>query len=374
VNRGTESEQSLEIWIGLAAVALLVAGCLLILRPFMSAALWAAILCFTTWPVFLRLDAALGGRRSLAALIATLALAAIIAAPVVILATTLANNISALTSAAQRLAHQGPLKLPTWVADLPLIGSQLANHWNELSESSSARIAELMKWLPTVTDFVLGGSLAVGSGIFQIVLSLLIAFFFYRDGEAAAGRLRATIDRVASGNGEQLLELAGATVRSVLYGVLGTALLQGIMAAVGFALAGVPGAPLLGFVTLFVSAIPAGPLLVAAPAAFWLYRQDATGWAVFLMIWGLLVGSLDNVVKPLLISRGGGTTPVVIVMLGVLGGAMAFGLIGLFLGPALLAVGYSLFAAWSSTVVSAAEGPNAGTGEEISKPIARRSL
>lgn len=362
MNSGTESEQGLELWIGLAAVALLVAGCLLILRPFMSAALWAAILCFTTWPMFLRLDAALGGRRSLAALIATLALAAIIAVPVVILATTLATNITALASAAQRLAHQGPPKLPDWVANIPLVGSQFANHWNELSESSSARIAALMKWLPTVTDFMLGGGRAVGSGIFQIILSLLIAFFFYRDGEAAAERLRATIDRVARGNGEQLLEVAGATVRSVLYGVLGTALLQGVLAAVGFAVAGVPGAPLLGFVTLLVSAIPAGPLLVAAPAAFWLYRQDATGWAVFLMIWGLLVGSLDNVVKPLLISRGGGTTPVVIVMLGVLGGAMAFGLIGLFLGPALLAVGYSLFAAWSSTVAGVTEDSKAGTG------------
>jgi predicted PurR-regulated permease PerM len=362
VNRGTESEQNIELWIGLAAVALLVAGCMLILLPFMSAALWAAILCFTTWPMFLRLDAALGGRRSLGALIATLALAAIIAAPVVILAMTLASNISALSSAAQRVAHQGPPKLPGWVANIPLVGSQVNNHWNELSESSSARIAALMKWLPTVTDFVLGGGRAVGSGIFQIVLSLLIAFFLYRDGEAAAERLRATIDRVAGDNGQHLLELAGATVRSVLYGVLGTALLQGVLGAVGFAVAGVPGAPFLGFVTLIVSAIPAGPLLVAAPAAFWLNRQGATGWAVFLMIWGLLVGSLDNVVKPLLISRGGGTTPVIIVMLGVLGGAMAFGLIGLFLGPALLAVGYSLFVAWSSTVASPAEDSSARTG------------
>jgi predicted PurR-regulated permease PerM len=374
VSRATESEENIELWIGLAAVALLVAGCLLILRPFISAALWAAILCFTTWPIFLRLDAALGGRRSLAALIATLALAAIIAAPVVILAETLANNISALTSAAQRLAHEGPPKLPGWVAEIPLVGNQFAHHWEELSESSSARIAALMKWLPTVTDFVLGGGRAVGSGIFQIVLSLLITFFFYRDGEAAADRLRATIDRVASGNGEQLLEVAGATVRSVLYGVLGTALLQGILAAIGFGLAGVPGAPLLGFVTLLVSAIPAGPLLVAAPAAFWLYRQGITGWAVFLMIWGLLVGGLDNVVKPLLISRGGGTTPVVIVMFGVLGGAMAFGLIGLFLGPALLAVGYSLFVAWSSAVVGTAEGSNAAGAAEMSQPAARRSL
>jgi len=372
MSRGTESERSIEVWIGVAAVALLVAGCLLILSPFISAALWAAILCFTTWPIFLRLDAALGGRRSLGALIATLALAAIIAEPVVILGVTLASNISALTSAAQRLARQGPPKLPAWVANVPVLGSQFVSHWNELSVSSSARIAALMKWLPMAKEFVLGGSRAVGSGILQIVLSLLIAFFLYRDGEVVAERLRATVDRVASGNGEHLLAVAGATVRSVLYGVLGTALLQGVMAAVGFAVAGVPGAPFLGFVTFLVSAIPAGPLLIAAPAAIWLYQQGSTGWAVFLMVWGLLVGGLDNVVKPLLILRGGATTPVVLVMLGVLGGAMAFGLIGLFLGPALLAVGYSLFVAWSSTVADPAEGFNAGPGREVTKPPARR--
>jgi predicted PurR-regulated permease PerM len=351
MNGGTESERNIELWIGLAAVALLVAGCVLILRPFISAALWATILCFTTWPMFLRLDAAVGRRRSLSALVATLALAAIIAAPLVILGTTLAGNISALTSAAQRLVHQGPPKLPGWVANIPLFGSQLANHWNQLSESSAARIATLTKWLPAVKEFLLGSGRAVGNGIFQIILSLLIAFFLYRDGEAAARRLRATIDRIAGEKGELLLDLAGATVRSVLYGVVGTALLQGVLAALGFAIARVPGAPFLGFVTFFVSAVPAGPLVVAAPAAFWLYRQQATGWAVFILIWGLLVGGLDNVVKPLLISRGGGgTTPVVLVMLGVLGGAMAFGLIGLFLGPTLIAIGYSLFAAWSSSV------------------------
>jgi predicted PurR-regulated permease PerM len=349
MNGDTESARSIELWIGLAAVALLIAGCLLILRPFISAALWAAILCFTTWPIFLRLDAALGARRTLSAFIATLALAAIIAAPLAILGATLAGNISSLTSAAQRLVHQGPPKPPGWIANIPLVGGQFVNYWNELSESSTARIAELTKWLPAVKEFVLGSGRAVGNGIFQIILSLLIAFFLYRDGEAAARRLRATIDRIAGEAGEPLLELAGATVRSVLYGVLGTALLQGVLGAVGFAVAGVPGAPFLGFLTFLVSAIPAGPLVIAAPAAFWLYRQQATGWAVFILIWGLLVGGLDNVVKPVLISRGGGTTPVILVMLGVLGGAMAFGLIGLFLGPALLAVGYSLFAAWSSS-------------------------
>ena len=374
MNSGTESERSIELWMGVAAVALLVYGCLLVLRPFISAALWAAILCFTTWPMFLRLEAVLGKRRSLCALIATLIFAAIIAAPAVILAATLASDISALIEASHKLIRQGPPHLPAWVANIPLVGGQLASHWNKLNENSSARIEALMKWLPTAERFVLGSGRAVGEGIFQIVLSLLIAFFLYRDGEAAAKRLHATINRIAGEKGDHLLEVASATVRGVLYGILGTKLLQGVMAAVGFAFAGVPGATFLGFVTFLMSAIPGGTALVAAPAAFWLYRQGATGWAIFMMVWGLLVGALASIVKPLLISRGGGGTPVFIVMLGVLGGAMAFGLIGLFLGPALLAVGYSVFAEWSSSTTGIVGSPDAAHVKQIAKPTVEASV
>jgi len=154
----------------------------------------------------------------------------------------------------------------------------------------------------------------VGNGVFQVLLSLLLTFFLFRDGEAAATRLRAALTRIAEGDGEQLLEVAGATVRSVLYGVVGTALLQGVLAAVGFAVAGVPGASFLGFITFLVSAIPAGPLAVGAVAAFWLSRQGATAWALFLIIWTFLVSAFNNVVQPLLISRSRGTTPVIVLV------------------------------------------------------------
>ena len=241
MNSGTESERNIELWMGVAAIALLVFSCLPILRPFISAGLWAAILCFTTWPMFLRLEAVLGGRRSLCALIATLIFAAIIAAPAVILAATLASDISALIGASHKLIRQDPPHLPAWVANIPLVGGQLASHWNKLSENSSARIEALMKWLPTAERFVLGSGRAVGEGIFQIVLSLLIAFFLYSDGEAAAKRLHATINRIAGENGDHLLEVASATVRGVLYGILGTKLLQGVMAAVGVRLRGSSG-------------------------------------------------------------------------------------------------------------------------------------
>jgi predicted PurR-regulated permease PerM len=346
-----ERRSPIELWIGGTGVVLLGLLCLLVLRPFVSAALWAAVLCFTTWPMFLRLEELLGGRRTLAALIATSLLAAIIVVPVVILGATLADNVSALISASQRLIEEGPPSPPDWVAGIPLIGGHIADYWKYLDQSTSIRLHELARLLPAAKTIGLWGGSALAEGIFQIALSLLIAFFFYRDGHAAAAQLHAALHRIAGERGDRLLQLAGATIRAVVYGVLGTALLQGVVGAIGFAIAGVPGAVSLGFVTFVLSFLPGGPAIVAAPAAFWLYRQGSPAWAVFMMAWGLMVGTLDNVVKPLLISRGG-STPMILVMLGVLGGALAFGVIGMFLGPTLVALGYSLFAQWTTSVAA----------------------
>jgi predicted PurR-regulated permease PerM len=347
VERGGRSP--VELWIGGSAAVLLGLLCLLVLRPFISAALWAVVLCFTTWPMFLRLEEMLGGRRTLSSLIATLFLAAIIILPVAILGATLADNVSGLVAASQRLIQEGPPSPPDWVASVPLVGSHIADYWNYLDQSSSIRLHELARLLPAAKSIVVWGGAALAEGIFQIALSLLIAFFFYRDGHAAAAQLHAALHRIAGERGDRLLDLAGATIRAVVYGVLGTALLQGVVGAIGFAVAGVPGAVSLGFITFVLSFLPGGPAIVAAPAAFWLYRQGSLPWAIFMMAWGVMVGTLDNVVKPLLISRGG-STPMILVMLGVLGGAISFGVIGMFLGPTLVALGYSLFEQWTTSV------------------------
>jgi predicted PurR-regulated permease PerM len=262
VDRGKRT--GVELWIGGSAVVLLGLLCLLVLRPFISAALWAVILCFTTWPLFLRLEELLGGRRTLSALIATLLLAAIIVVPVVILGATLADNVSALISASQKLIQEGPPSPPDWVASIPLIGSHVADYWNYLDQSNSVRLHELGRLLPAAKTIAVWGGRALAEGIFQIALSLLIAFFFYRDGHAAAKQLQGALHRIAVERGDRLLDLAGATIRAVVYGVLGTALLQGVVAAIGFAVAGVPGSVSLGFVTFVLSFLD---LKTASPLA-----------------------------------------------------------------------------------------------------------
>jgi predicted PurR-regulated permease PerM len=191
----------------------------------------------------------------------------------------------------------------------------------------------------------------------QIALSLLLTFFILRDGNALADRLATMARRISGDQGIQLLNVAGGTVRGVVYGILGTAFAQGLMAGIGFLIAGVPGATLLGLLTFFVSVLPMGPPLVWIPAAIWLFYRGSAGWGIFMLIWGVGVSSIDNVIKPWIISRGS-KMPFILIFLGVLGGALTFGLIGVFIGPTLLAVAFRLVVEWSR-----AQTPPAATGE-----------
>lgn len=346
MNNGALQPKSTEHAIAIVALLLLAAGCVIVLEPFFSALLWAILLCFSTWPAFEWITSAIGGRRSLAALAMILALAAIVVMPFVIVGASLADNVRDVIAAIHTIAQQGPGPAPDWLSNLPLVGSHLVTFWNQMVTDPVARTSELRKLIEPLQWVAIKGGAALGHGIIQISLSLLIAFFLYRDGAAAANRLHAIVYRIAGERGNHLLNVASVTVKGVVYGVIGTSLLQGVIAGIGFWIAGVPGAFLLGFTTFFLSFLPSGPALIWVPAAAWLYKQGSPGWAAFMIFWGLIpVGMIDQVLKPILISRTG-STPLILIMLGVLGGAIAFGFIGVFIGPTLLAIGYSLIQEW----------------------------
>jgi predicted PurR-regulated permease PerM len=186
-------------------------------------------------------------------------------------------------------------------------------------------------------------------GLVELALSIFLTFFLFRDGGAAAQRLSAAVERIGGERGGHLLAVAGQTVRGVVHGILGTALAQAVVAGIGFVIAGVPAAALLALLTFFFSVVPVvGTALAWGPAAIWLLNQGSTGWAIFMVVWGVGVANIDNVVKPWLISQGS-NMPFVLIFFGVLGGAIAFGVIGVFLGPTLLAVGFRLVTEWSSS-------------------------
>ena len=339
--------KNIEQLIALSLLVLLIIGSYLVLRPFVSALLWAALLCYATWPLFLRLNRELGERRAWSALLLCLAIAAIVVAPFIVVGLSLADNITRLNTALHALVAQGLPALPGWVVRLPLVGDKLQASWLAATNDIGTVIEPLKRMLPEVSKWLLGRSVALGNGVLQLSLSVFILFFLYRDGAALAQRLDNGLMRIGGDHARALLHLAGNTVKGVVYGILGTAIMQGILAGIGFLIAGVPGALLLGLVTFFLSVVPMGPPLIWIPAAAWLYYQGQIGWAIFLVVWGIaVVSSIDNFLKPYLISQGA-AMPFVLVLLGVLGGLVAFGFVGVFLGPTLLAVGYSLVRDWT---------------------------
>ena len=214
------------------------------------------------------------------------------------------------------------------------------------------------RFLAWAREWLIAAGLAVGQGVTQVLLSAFLAFFLLRDSQELGRRVSVAVERLAGPRGQRLIQVAGDTVHGVIYGILGTAIAQALVAGLGFWIAGVPGAMLLAVFTFFFAVVPFGPPLIWLPAAFWLFAQNQTGMGVFMLLWGLLgISSVDNILRPLIISQGS-KMPFALIFCGVIGGALGFGLVGVFLGPTLLAVAYRLIDEWSTQAAGPTE--NAG--------------
>lgn len=336
--------QQLERWLALAAAGLLLFGCFLVLRPFMVALMWAAVVCYTTWPVYQRLLRLVGGRAVPASLVMTLGLVLLLLLPFLVLGLTMTQGVRELVGALRDFVAGGVPAPPEFIGRLPLVGPKLHELWIGLSTDRERLLALLQRYMEPATKGLVALGMMVGRGALQLGLSIFIGFFLYRHGPVLAQWLRAVVDRLAGTQGRRLIDVAGGTVRAVVYGIIGTALVQGVLAGIGFAIAGVPGAGVLALATFLLS--PAGgPPLIWLPAAVWLFHKGEVGWGVFMLVWGLGVSSIDNLVKPWLISQGS-RMPFILIFFGVLGGVLAFGFVGVFLGPTLLAVGFRIVRDW----------------------------
>ncbi len=333
--------------ITLAVLAVLVVGVFMVIAPFLSAIVWAAVLAAATWPIFAWLRRRLGGRSGLAATLITLGILLVVVTPFIVVGATLAENSDRVTASLRGLIESGPPAPPAWVNDLPMFGPQIVTYWSTFAHDSAATFVELKKWVEPAKALALKGGAGVAGGLVQLTLSVFIAFFFFRDGDAIVKRLRSAVSRIAPEKGLHMLRVALDTTRAVVYGILGTALAQGVLMAIGLWIAGVKAAPLLGLATFFLSPVPIGPPLVWIPVSIVLFTHGDQTWGVFLFLWGLLVVSaVDNFIKPLIISHGS-DLPFILVLLGVLGGVVAFGFIGVFLGPVLLALGFAMVKEWA---------------------------
>jgi len=346
------NEKLVERALGLAALIILGAAVVLVVRPFLSALLLAVILVYVTWPGYRRLETALNGRPNLSAAVMTTLAALLLVTPFAVLGATLADSAGRFAALVRRYLEGGPPPPPSWLADVPLVGIWATDYWADIAAGGQDLLVLLRNAVGPVTDAAIAAGAIIGEGVLELVFAVFVAFFLYRGGRVLAPKAAYAIERFTGPRVHRLLDVAGATVKSVIYGLVGTALAQGFVAGIGFAAAGVPGALFLGFLTFLLSIIPMGPPLVWVPVVLWLVSEGQFGWAVAMAVWGFFVISgVDNILRPYLISRGS-DLPLVLVFMGVIGGVLAFGVVGLFLGPVVLAVGFCLIREWTAQSIA----------------------
>lgn len=325
----------------------LLGACVWVLLPFTSALLWGAILAYASWPLMRLLTRLLGGRATLAAAVLTTGWLLLVLLPLVWLGFNVVDHVRDATVFVRDVQVEGLPDAPAWLGQVPWVGERLVTGWNTLDQQGAAMLQSLKPYMGQVGNWLLARSAQLGSGLLELTLSLVFVFFFYRDGPRVEAFVLSLLQRLIGDRAQHYLALVAGTVQRVVNGVIGTAAAQAVLALIGFLIAGVPGALVLGIFTFLLSLIPMGPPLAWIPATGWLFWQGHWGMGIFLAIWGtFVISGVDNILKPYLISRGG-DLPLVIVLLGVFGGLLAFGFIGLFIGPTLLAIAYNLLTDWA---------------------------
>jgi predicted PurR-regulated permease PerM len=340
-------EKRFQPYSRLAAIVFLVIGCLYVLRPFLAGILFAASIAISSWPLYQRLLARLKGRRTLAAAVMTVSLILIILVPLSLVTWNIADSVTGFYRAARQALDAGGFAPPAWLRQLPMVGESVDSYLRQILSSKEELLAVAKKYVEPARNILLNSGIVLGTGVAQVSLAAFVAFFLYRDGHNIVASLEVGMDKIMGEHAVSVAETVSRTVTGVMYGMLGTALAQALVAAVGFMIAGVPGVALLSVATFIFSLVPVGPPLIWGGASIWLFSQGMTGWGVFMLIYGtLVISGVDNVVKPFLISRGS-SLPFALVLLGVMGGVLAFGFVGLFIGPTLLAVALGLLRNWT---------------------------
>jgi predicted PurR-regulated permease PerM len=339
----TYLHRAFEVSIHLALLTLLAGACFLILRPFVPLIVWGIIIAIAVYPAYSKLRTLLGGRNGLAAVVLTILLLAVLIVPVVLLTGSLVDGIHTL---AARLAQGSsmipppPPSIKTW----PIIGRPLTETWELASKNIAATLQTFAPQLKAIIPELLKASAGVGFAVLEWVLSILIAGVLLANSQTGAKVARSLSNRFFGERGAEFEQLAATTIRSVTTGILGVAFIQSIFAAIGFLVAGLPGAGLWAAAFLVAAVLQVG-VIVLIPAGIYMFAIASTTKAVAFLIWCLFVGLMDNVLKPLLLGRGI-AVPLAVVFLGAIGGFIAMGTIGMFVGPILLSVGYKLFLAW----------------------------
>lgn len=324
----------------------LIGACFWILRPFVPAFIWATMVVVATWSTMLEVQEKFWNRRWIAVTLMMTAIVLAFVVPFWLAISTLVEHAQEITIWVQSLSKAQLPALPAWIERLPYAGPKIAAAWNDLATTGpTALTVKIEPYARSIARWFVAQVGSFGMIALQFLLTLVVTAVMYLYGERAVAGVRLFSVRIAGARGEEVVALSGQAIRGVAFGVVVTALVQSVMGGIGLAVAGIPFAGLLTALmfVLAVAQIGAAPILFCAVG--WMYWSGDTGWATALLVWSIFVSSLDNVLRPILIRRGG-RLPLLLVFAGVIGGLVAFGLVGIFVGPLVLGVSYQLLKAW----------------------------
>jgi predicted PurR-regulated permease PerM len=335
-----------HITLQLLSIGLLIGASFWIVKPFLLALIWAIMIVVATWPLLLGAQSWLGGKRALAAAVMIVGAIMILIVPLTLTMVTFVGHAGDIVTGSKLLLAIATSPPPDWVVTLPLVGTKIAAEWRKLSAEGAEGLAvSVLPYVDNIAGWLVGQVGGLGMMLLHFALTLLIAAILYLNGEVAAEGARRFAWRLGGVHGENALWLAGQAIRGVALGVIVSAVAQAALAAIGLAVVGIPYAAILGAVMLVLAVAQIGTIPVLVPAVIWLYWNGQAGLGTLLAVWTVVVATMDNFLRPMLIRRGA-DLPLLLIFTGVMGGLFAFGVIGLFVGPVVLAVAYTLLIAW----------------------------
>lgn len=343
---------------GVLFIAMMIVASFWVVQPFILGFAWAGMVVIATWPVLIKLQHLLWGRRSLAVLVMTLLLLLLFVLPISLLITSVVDNSAPIVAWVNNPAR---IHLPDmeWLKTIPLLGDRIYGSFHlMINTGGAALLAKVQPYFGQTATWFVTQAAHIGRFLMHCILMVLFSALLYARGEQVGMAIRHFAMRLGAERADAAVVLAGQAIRAVALGVVVTALVQSILGGIGLAISGIPAAALLAVVMFVFCVAQLGPLLVLIPAIIWLYWSGDTTWGTVLLVWSCVVGTLDNVLRPALI-RLGADLPLILILSGVIGGLLAFGMIGLFIGPVVLAVSYRLVSAWVN---------------EASEPICEQSL
>jgi predicted PurR-regulated permease PerM len=329
-----------------AILCALTIGTLYVMRPFIPGLIWATTIVVATWPVMLAIERRCGNRRWLATLIMLLILLVVMVMPLYEAISTLAQHGSDIMNLIRSLPDYTLAPPPDWVRDVPVVGAGIANKWQRLSDAGpGGMLAQLEPYVSIAAHWLITHAASVGAFVIHMFVTVIITGVLYAQGEQAGAYVMRFADRVSPSHGTEAVRLAGASVRAVALGIVVTAVIQSALGGLGLLVAGVPGAGVLTAVLLMLCLAQIGPILPMLGGVIWLFMHDARLAAILLLVWYVIVELVDKLLRPMLIKRGVNLS-MLLILSGVLGGMFAFGIVGLFIGPVILAVSSTLLSEW----------------------------